>query len=207
MARCGERVGVRRGLDRTTLGVNVLSGKGYQSLLTSGLSRSGYVELWGPPGSGGSTHKLQVIGGRIGINTYDARAIPGVEARYAQNSQPNVVLSGVILKNQTSYAVTSDTRGPLVLVGCRILRDREGSVLAMRRKHPGDCLSGQINLIDSSIEYAVYSEANVVVTMEQGGRSFLMENCFIRHARQICTPDTPANPAGRSMMCCHAHGR
>ena len=165
--------------------------------VTVDLWRSGYAGFWGLPGSGGSTHRIRVIGGQIGVNTFDARAIVGVDAKHPQNSQPTCVITGAVLENQKSYAVACETRGPMVMVGCRIVRDRPGPAIAMRGKWQGDCLSGQVDLIDSTIEYAASSAENVVVAMDsKGGRSFLMENCFIRNATRIFTPDTPLNPRG-----------
>jgi len=165
--------------------------------VTVDLSRSGYAGFWGLPGSGGSTHQIRVIGGEIGVNTFDARAIVGVDAKHPQNSQPTCVITGAVLENQKSYAVACDTRGPMVMVGCRVLRDRPGPAIAMRGKYQGDRLSGQVDLIDSTIEYAASSDENVVIAMDsKGGRSFLMENCYIRNARQVFTPETPLNPRG-----------
>lgn len=166
--------------------------------MTIDLSRSGHVGLWGPPASGGSTHKIRVIGGDIGVSTADARTIPGVEGKYSQNTQPTAVLSGIILENQKSFAVISQPRGALVMVGCRITRQQGGpAILIGGRSRDG--LSGTFNLIDSSIEYAAYSDDNTVIAMDsRGGRSFTLENCYLRNARHILTPDAPANPSGWS---------
>jgi hypothetical protein len=164
--------------------------------MTIDLSESGYAGLWGPPGSGGSTHKVHVIGGRIGINTYDARAVGGIDHRHPLNSQPTPVLTGITLENQSEYAVKVDTRGPMVMVGCRIATRRRRPVVILNEKWAGDCLSGQINLIDSSIEYATPSDRNTVFEMDGGGRSFLMENCWVRNARRIYSTDMPAEPSG-----------
>ncbi len=173
--------------------------------MTIDLSRSGYVGLWGPPGSGGSTHKVRVIGGQIGVSTYDARAIVDVDNKYPLNTQPTPVLSGIVLEDQSGYAVMGDSRGPLVLVGCRIVRKHPGPAILLNQKWEGDCLSGQIDLIDSSIEYSAYSDDNTVVAMDRAGRSFLMENCYVRNARRIGADGAPANPSGwvhvRRMAC------
>jgi len=164
--------------------------------MTIDMSASGYVGLWGPPGSGGSTHKIRIIGGRVGVSTYDARAIVGVEAKHPQNSQPTPVLSGIILENQSDYAVKVDTRGPLVMVGCRIIRRTNGPAILLNGKWRGDCLSGQIGLIDSSIEYACGADGNTLIEMEKAGRSFLLENCYLRNVQHVYTPKAPANPSG-----------
>ncbi|MFP4379441.1 MAG: glycosyl hydrolase family 28-related protein [Candidatus Sumerlaeia bacterium] len=164
--------------------------------MTIDLSESGHTGLWGPPGSGGSTHKVRVIGGLYGVSTYDARAIPGVDAQHPQNTQPTPTLSGITLENQAAHAVMVDTRGPLVMVGCRILRDRPGPAIILKDKWQGDCLSGQINLIDSTIEYASPSDENIIMAMDGDGRSFILENCWLRNVRQVFDESTGANPDG-----------
>lgn len=164
--------------------------------MTIDLSESGYAGLWGVPGSGGSTHRIRVIGGRIGVSTYDANVIQGVTHKHPLTSQPTPALTGIVLQNQSDYALLVNSRGPQVMVGCRIITHKQGPVIKLGEVWKGDCLSGQLNLIDSSIDYARPSDKNTVIEMDAAGRSFVMENCFIRNASCVFKPELAANPSG-----------
>ncbi len=176
--------------------------------MTIDLTQSGYAGIWGVPASGGSTHSVRIIGGKIGISTYDARTIQGVANKHPLNSQPTPVLTNIVLENQSGTALQCNTRGPMVLVGCRILRNTPGPAIELDETWKGDSLSGQINLVDSIIEYSSYSDANTVVAMKGKGRSFLMENCYIKNAAKIFDEQAPANPKGwlRILRLGYAHG-
>lgn len=86
--------------------------------VTLDLSESGMTGLWEAPASGGSTHKLTVIGGRIGIET---RTFPDLDVG---GTQPSPSFSQVRLLGQSEYALTCSVRGSLVMTGFAIVSAR-----------------------------------------------------------------------------------
>lgn len=160
------------------------------------LTESGHVGIWGIPGSGGSTHKVTVNGGDIGMDLrkFTDRDGPG--------TQPSPMMSGVTLINQKQYAVASQVRGALVMVGCRIVANRTGPVILLKQHFNGQPFDGMLGLVDCRIEYPPEANASVVIKQGEGnrsGRSFYANNTFVKNAVAMHKGDNgtaEANPDG-----------
>lgn len=155
------------------------------------LTAGGHTGIWGIPASGGSTHRVTVNGGRVGIDT---RQISGSGG----GSQPQPVVTGSTFRNQTEYAVRATARGSLVLVGCRIESNRAGPVIWLRQHWSGQPFDASLQLVDCSIDYATFSPLNTVIEMDSTltGRSFLLDNCHVARAARVWHEDATANPDG-----------
>ncbi len=154
------------------------------------LTEGGHTGIWGPPGSGGSTHRVTITGGVIGIDT-----IPVTGGR--GGSQPTVVITGSTFINQSGWAVRATTRGPLVMVGCRFERDTPGNFFEISFHWNGQPLDGSLQLIDSEIYYTQSNPGNTVVAMgSPRGRTFYFDNVFVHNAPRVFTPAAVANPTG-----------
>ncbi|NJL31462.1 MAG: hypothetical protein HC898_07420 [Phycisphaerales bacterium] len=158
------------------------------------LTQGGHTGIWGVPASGGSTHTVTVIGGKVGIDTRNL----GDPENGGGGSQPQPVVSGATLLNQTEFAVRSSTRGSLVLVGCRIERNTPGPVIWLKHHWAGQPFDASLQLVDSVIDYAQPDALNTVIQMDSKhtGRSFVLENCYLRHAQNIWRSDIAGNPQG-----------
>lgn len=154
------------------------------------LTEGGHTGVWGIPGSGGSTHRITVTGGVIGIDTIKPSGEFG-------GSQPTPVITGSTFINQSSWAIRSAPRGPLVLVGCRFERDTPGAFFQLHRHWAGQPFDGSLQLMDSSLAYAAPHPDNTVIAMGTSpGRSFLFDNVHLRHAPHVWTPSASATANG-----------
>lgn len=154
------------------------------------LSEGGHTGILGVPGSGGSTHGVTVIGGRIGIDTRRPPALaPG-------GSQPTPVITGARLIGQSDVALFSTSRGALVLVGSHIVRDTPGPAIRLWHNWAGQPFDGSLQLVDCQIEYTQSSPQNTVVAMQgEVGRSFHFDDTYIRNASEVWT-GIASNPEG-----------
>lgn len=159
------------------------------------LTAGGHTGIWGIPGSGGSTHKVTVTGGVIGIDT---RKVNELASNDGGGSQPTVVITGSTFTHQTGQAVVASTRGAMVMVGCRILRNTPGAAIRLRKHWAGQPFDGSFHLIDSTVEYATANVANTVVDMQASnlGRSFHFENSYVLNAQHVFKATIPSNPSG-----------
>jgi hypothetical protein len=143
------------------------------------LTEGGHTGFWGIPGSGGSTHGVSVTGGVIGLDTRSLNL-------QGTGTQPQPVITGSTFINQSQYAVYCAVRGSLVMVGCRIERDAAGPAIAVTRHWEGQPFDSSIQLVDSSIAYSEFSRSNTVLEMVGSlGRSFYLDNSYVRNARRI----------------------
>jgi len=154
------------------------------------LTEGGHTGIWGIPGSGGSTHRVRIEGGAIGIDT---QSISGGRG----GSQPQPLVSGSTFLGQTQWAVRATTRGALVMVGCRFSRATPGAFLHLTHHWDGQPFDGSLHLTDCSLEYATADADNTVIAMGSPlGRSFHFDNVFVRRATHAWTAEAPANPSG-----------
>jgi hypothetical protein len=146
------------------------------------------------PASGGGTHTVRVQGGRIGIDTRNVEGLRG------GGTQPGPVISGATLEGQSEWAVFATARGAICLVGCRILRDQPGPALALRNHWSGQPYDGAAVLSDSTIEFAVADARNAVFEMIESegirGRSFVLENVYLRNAARVHDDSLAGSPTG-----------
>lgn len=156
------------------------------------LTAGGHTGIWGIPGSGGSTHKVAVTGGAIGLDTRLVGSLNG------GGTQPTVVITGSTFTNQSEQAVYATSRGAYVMVGCRILRNTPGAAIRLRKNWVGQPFDASFHFVDSTVEYATYNIANTVVDRAASnlGRSFHFENSYVRNAQHVFSATTPANPSG-----------
>ncbi len=156
------------------------------------LTEGGHTGIWGIPGSGGSTHKVSVTGGVIGIDTRIVSTLAGA------GTQPTAVITGSTFTNQSGQALYATSRGAYVVVGCRILRNTSGPAIRLRENWDGQPFDSSFHFVDSTIDYATYNAANTVIDMAATNqeRSFHYENSYVRNAQQVFTTSAPANPAG-----------
>jgi hypothetical protein len=154
------------------------------------LTEGGHTGIWGIPASGGSTHKVSVTGGAIGLDTRRSDNLGG------GGSQPQPVITGSSFIGQSEYAVRATTRGSLVMVGCRIERNQPGPAIWLKNHWVGQPFDASLQLVDCVIEHAAHSSLNTVIEMDGAGRSFLMENCHVSNAERVWHVDAAANPAG-----------
>lgn len=140
------------------------------------MTESGNIGFKDLPGGGGSTHKVTVLGGNIGIHvTY---------------CQPTNVVSNATLIGQKTMATFSITRGPFVLVGSHI----KGPAPHFGFRRQGAGFNGSFEMIDCIIE----SEGTSPV-FEIADRSFFTSNCYFRNAPTIYSgPEgqVPGNAGG-----------
>ena len=153
------------------------------------LTEGGHTGILGFPGSGGSTHGVTVIGGRIGLDT---RRPPGLASG---GSQPTPVVSDATLIGQSDVALYATSRGALVLVGSRIVRHVPGSAIRLLRNWEGQPFDASLMLVDCIIEYADPAPASSVVEMVSPGRSFLFENTYVKNVGRVW-PGLEANANG-----------
>lgn len=154
------------------------------------LTEGGHTGIWGIPGSGGSTHRVTITGGVIGIDTIKPNGEFG-------GSQPTPVITGSTFLHQSGWAIRAATRGPLVLVGCRFERNTPETFFHVHRHWAGQPFDGSLQIIDSVLAYADADPGNTVISMGTNpGRSFFFDNVFVQNASQVWTPTAPATPAG-----------
>lgn len=154
------------------------------------LTEGGHTGILGVPGSGGSTHGVTVLGGRIGIDT---RSPPGLAPG---GSQPTPVVSGATLIGQSDVALFASSRGAFVLVGSRIVRDVPGPAIRLWRHWEAQPFDSSLQLVDCLIEYTLPAPATTVVDMVAPvGRSFLFENTYVKNAARVW-PGLEANANG-----------
>jgi hypothetical protein len=143
------------------------------------LTAGGHTGIWGIPGSGGSTHKVSVNGGVYGIDTRSIDLNPG-------GTQPTAVVTGSTFSNQSEAALFATTRGSFVLVGCRITKDMGGACILLTRNWAGQPFDASLQLIDCEIDYSSFQRTNFVIESEGAlGRSFYLNNTFVRNARRL----------------------
>ncbi|QDT39123.1 glycosyl hydrolase family 28-related protein [Stratiformator vulcanicus] len=146
---------------------------------TIDLREGGHTGVWGLPGSGGSTHAVTVLGGKIGIDT---RNHPEPRDRFASGSQPTVTVFDVTLVNQSEWAVWSLSRGPLIGAGWTIQTQKTGPVIRVGKPWVAFPFDNSFGLIDARIDYQVPSLKNVVF---ESDRSLFLQNVYARNAAGI----------------------
>lgn len=165
--------------------------------VTIDMSESGDVGIWGIPASGGSTHSVTIIGGRIGIETRAWGSLPDI------GCQPGPTISGCTFINQREYAFASRTRGAMVMVGCRFVRDNSGPVVWVGSHYNGRPFDGSVGMVDCEVEFSSPNPANQVFVMSEldkiRGRSVYVSNSCVKNASIVYTGDAgeiAGNPNG-----------
>ncbi len=141
----------------------------------------GHTGMQGLAGSGGSHHNITIIGGRVGIDT---RGFPPEFKTDGYGTQPSPTLSQVTLIGQTEAALIHISRGPLTIVGMKVIASNEGPVLVnYANKNPSfGFIDSSLCVIDSVIEFSTPSPRNTIISAE---RSFYFENLFVKNAVNI----------------------
>jgi hypothetical protein len=148
-------------------------------------ARHGWKGVWGVPGSGGSTHRLTVLGGEIGIDLRgysDNGAIGGV------GTQPGATLSQVRLIDQTDTPMPIRTRGSVTLVGAEIRSAVARSVFTLQSLSTDNPWSCSLSVIDSVIELSGATNRQLVGQLAVGtvpGRGYTLHNVFIKGIPQL----------------------
>lgn len=162
--------------------------------VTVDLTAGGHTGIWGIPASGGATHGVTVRGGEIGLDTRKPGSLGG------GGSQPQPVVTGSTFLNQRDAAIVATVRGSLVLVGCRLERDTPGPVARIGYHWVGQPFDGSLQLVDCVVEYTSAQAGNTVIAMltegSSNGRSFLLDNTYVRQASRVWSDDVPAHPTG-----------
>jgi len=142
------------------------------------------------PGSGGSTHTISVIGGKIALDleSYDN----GYEG-----SQPGPTVSGGYFEGQSDYVAGGKFRGMLNLVGCHFkLNDSVLVVKDLRRVGEGG-YGGSAGLIDCIIEYETAEAKNVAMSSAAiEGNGFHWANVYVKNLDFIIGNKKAHNPSG-----------
>ncbi|HYW79864.1 MAG TPA: glycosyl hydrolase family 28-related protein, partial [Thermoguttaceae bacterium] len=131
-------------------------------------------------GSGGSLFDVTVRGGRVGIASYPA--VDEVDFPGSNDAQPGPTLTGVTLIDQTDWAIATNVRGPLTVVGAVIRTKKAGPIVLSLQRWWKEPFANSLCLIDSRIEYEEPGEANTVLETD---RSFYCENVYIKNARRL----------------------
>lgn len=153
------------------------------------LRQGGHTGIWGIPASGGSSHGITVLGGQIGLDT---RRVDGKGG----GSQPQPVVSNLLLRDQSEAAVYASARGSLVLVGAHLEREQGGPLLKVSSHWPGQPFDASVQLIDSQVIYRQANVSNHVFQQEGQGRSLHLDNTWIFQAQTLGVAAIAANPTG-----------
>lgn len=137
--------------------------------------------LEGGAGSGGSHINVTVIGGRIGMDLWEA--------------QPAPTITGVTLIGQTEVALRYAGYQTLTAVGLRVETDTDGPAIVTRPNAGSMDLFGQINLIDSAIQFRKPGDNTAVLAQT----SLYMNNVYVKGAKVIARhptePHLPGHPS------------
>jgi len=141
----------------------------------------GLAGMAGASGSGGSQHHVTVIGGKIGVDTRALASAGGEEDAGGVGTQPTPTLTAFTLIGQTQASLVVASRGPLIAVGCRIVR-KSGAAIVVCKDSQLNPFNSSLCLIDSQIEYETESPDNVAI---QAGRSYNLFNVYVRNAARV----------------------
>ncbi len=127
-----------------------------------------FAGVRGLQGSGGSTSRLTVRGGRYGVYAVGIGPYAGF-----RGSQPAPLLAGVILDGQTKASIEYSGRGPLTVAGALI---RGAGIVCRSRDRP---YNGALNLIDAVLEMR---EGKTAIVSD---RPVYLRNTYVRGAKAI----------------------
>jgi hypothetical protein len=140
-------------------------------------AEGGIGGVTGVLGSGGGMFDVTVIGGRVGIATAHEDS-----PVYGNDAQPGPTITGATLINQSEWALDTNVRGPLTVVGADIRTDRPGPVIRLRERWWREPFANSLALIESTVQYPAPDPINTVIDTQ---RSFYLENCFVENASYI----------------------
>ncbi len=146
----------------------------------------GHTGIWGTPASGGSTHKVTVIGGDIGIDMRDYPNLKGI------GEQPSPSFSQLRLVNQRQYAMWVRSRGATVVVGADFKRDTPGTMVRLDPHWYGEPYDSSLGLVDCTFDFGQQNPGNVCISRTPAGginhgRGFYFNNVFVHNAANIAT--------------------
>lgn len=151
----------------------------------------GWKGAWGLPGSGGSTHRLTVIGGEIGV---DLRGYNDQGQLVGVGTQPGPTISQLRLINQTQSPLISLTRGSLTLVGVEVRSDVATHAFSIAPMGSNQPWGGSLSVVDATIELGAGTGAGEgrVLVQQRGlgavpGRGYTLHNVYIKGAGQLDT--------------------
>lgn len=127
-----------------------------------------FAGMRGLQGSGGSTSRLTVRGGRYGVYAVGIGEYAGF-----LGSQPAPLLAGVVLEGQTAAALEYSGRGPLTVAGAHI---RGAGIVCRNRDRP---YNGALNVIDAVLEI---EEGRTAISSD---RPVYLRNTYVRGAKDI----------------------
>ncbi len=156
--------------------------------LTAEPSAIGFQNL---PGSGGSTHTISVIGGRIAIDMFPY-------GDFWEGAQPSPTVSGGYFDGQSEHAISGTWRGMLNLVGCHFKMKNDVLVIKDLRRMGGGGYGGSAGLTDCIIEYESADGNNTTFTPAEykTQNGFTLTNTYIKYADFLCPDKTAHNPEG-----------
>jgi hypothetical protein len=175
---------------RGNAGAIALDMQGAQGTVVEDVSieaEGAFAGLRGLQGSGGSTSRLRVRGGRYGVYAVGI----GPYAAFT-GSQPAPLLAGVSLEGQSAAAIEYSGRGPLTVVGAHV---RGAGIVCRGHARP---YNGALNLIDSVLDIASGGPAI------SSDRPVYLQNTYVRGAGIIASlsgaAPLKAKPSGWTLV-------
>lgn len=145
----------------------------------------------GFPGSGGGAFDITVEGGRVGVQTLPAVDEHGFAG--GTEAQPGPTLTHFTLIDQSEWAIATDVRGALTVVGLTVRTNKAGPVIMAKGRWWKEPFANSLCLVDSVIEYRQPDAANTVIETE---RSFYLENVYVKNASRVYDPQFTAEASG-----------
>ena len=149
------------------IGVDLQGAQGTAVQDVSVDAEGAFAGLRGLAGSGGSTHQITVRGGRYGVYAAGIGAF-----RSLSGSQPSPLLAAATLTGQSVAAIHYSGRGPLTVVGARIVG------VGITCNGPSSLYNGGLNVIDSSLEI-------VAGAAIRSNRPVYLNHTWVRVANEI----------------------
>lgn len=159
----------------------------------------GYKGIWGIPASGGSTHKLTILGGRIGIDLREwAETSSSDDFENGVGVQPGPMISQLRLLDQTELALASRVRGSLTIVGAEIRSTAAINLIQLQAHWQQQPWDSSLCLIDTVLDMGTDRNRATIIRMQStagfSGRGYTFHNVFVRGADQVdSSARVPAN--------------
>lgn len=146
----------------------------------------GWKGVWGVPGSGGSTHRLTVIGGEIGI---DLRGFALNGSLSGVGTQPGPSLSQIRLHGQTEAAMPIRTRGSVTLVGAEIISSHAAYAFSLQPQDISQPWNNALSVIDTTVDLSGGAGARELVRQLAAGgmpgRGYVLSNVYTKGIQNL----------------------
>lgn len=141
----------------------------------------GWKGVWGIPGSGGSTHRLTVTGGEIGV---DLRGWNPNGSVLGVGTQPGPMISQLRLIGQTDTPLALRSRGSLVVVGAEIISDTALKAFSLQGLDANNPWASSLALVDATVDLTGPGAArSLIQQLSSGtvpGRGYTLHNVHVR---------------------------